>query len=80
MCIHKHATLVQTAIEADAEVEAATIAVYQCDMCGETLLDRDIGNVDDLLTLPVIDLEMQRQALQRIWKPVLATINKSLDY
>ena len=80
MCVHKHTTLVQTWVEAEEDVEAATIAVHQCDMCGETLLDREIGDTDDILTLPVIDLDMQRQALQRIWKPILATINKASDY
>jgi len=80
MCAHKHATLVQTWVEAEESVDASTVAVYQCDMCGETLLDREIDEVDDIFTLPVIDLEMQRQALHRIWKSILTTIKKPSDY
>jgi hypothetical protein len=49
-------------------------------MCGETLLEKDIGNIDDLLTLPLIDLDFQRQSLQRRWKEVFSTINKASDY
>jgi hypothetical protein len=74
-CLHKHSTLVQTWLD-----EGDIIAVYQCDMCGETLLEKDIGNIDDLLTLPLIDLDFQRQSLQRRWKEVFSTINKASDY
>jgi hypothetical protein len=74
-CVHKHSTLVQTWLD-----EGDIIAVYQCDMCGETLLEKDIGNIDDLLTLPLIDLDFQRQSLQRRWKEVFSTINKASDY
>jgi hypothetical protein len=81
-CLHKHSTLVQAWVDSDTEleIEAAIVAVKQCDMCGETLLDKEVDDIDDILTLPLIDLDFQRESLQRRWREVLVTINKESDY
>lgn len=69
MCKHTHATLVAAWLD-----DGDPFRVYQCDMCGLTVLDRDIGDTED--GLPPIDTAAQAQALARIWKAIMLEIAK----
>lgn len=69
MCKHTHATLVNAWLE-----DGDPFTVHQCDMCGLTVQDRDIG--DNAEGLPPIDTDAQAAALSRIWKAIMLEIAK----
>lgn len=77
-CLHKHSTLVQTWIDADKElgIDAATVAIHQCDMCGITIPDKEVGDIDDPMTLPIIDVDAVHRAFDQIWKEIMSDINQ----